>query len=200
MLMNKSVLFAATRFAPRLFQVRRSTWIGAGVGLLVLFALLVWAGLALIGWLFGLARGWIDGAPEAARGVLDQAEQVLPGTQATLGEYLGDLVPTLKPAPPRRDVSGTDLAPVPRYPGMARTFWHREGKLVTIEYEGEADYAAVLDHYAKGFAARGYAQSPRSATPTAETHAYAKGGERLTLTVTRLPKGRVSTHIEIPLR
>jgi len=198
--MNKSVLFAAASFAPRFLQVRRRTWIGVGVGLLLLFALMAWAGLALLGWLFGVARGWVDGAPEAARDALVQAEQVMPGAQATLSHYLGDLAPALRPDSPRRDVSGTDLAPVPRYPGMVRTYWHREGRLVTIEYQGKADFNAVLDHYAKGDAGLGYVQGLRSATPAAETYTHAKAGEQLVLTLTRLPKGEVGVHIEIPLR
>ena len=143
-------------------------------------------------WLFGQAQGWMGVAPEAVRGVMEQAEQVVPGAREKLGEF----VPALKPPQPRRDVSGTDLGPVARYPGLARTHWHREGKQVTIEYEGEADYAVVLDHYAKGFAAQGYAQSVQSATPSAETHEYTKDGERITLKIAQLPRGAVSARIE----
>lgn len=195
--MNKPGLLAfATQFAPGLFQVRRGTWIAVGVGLLVLFGLLIWAALALTGWFFGQAQGWMGAAPEAVRGVMEQAEQVVPGAREKLGEF----VPALKPSPPRRDVSGTDLGPVARYPGLARTYWHREGKQVTIEYEGEAGYAAVLDHYAKGFATQGYAQSVQSATPSTETHEYTKGGERIILKIAQLPGGAVSARIETPLQ
>jgi len=195
--MNKPGLSAfAAQFAPRFFQVRRRTWIAVGVGLLVLVGLLIWAAVASIGWFFGQAQGLMGAAPEAVRGVMEQAEQVVPGAREKLGEF----VPALKPSQPRRDVSGTDLGPVARYPGLARTYWHREGKQVTIEYEGEADYAAVLDHYAKGFAAQGYAQSVQSATPSAETHEYMKGGERITLKIAQLPKGAVSARIETPLQ
>lgn len=195
--MNKPGLFTfAAQFAPGLFQVRRRTWIAVGVGLLVLFGLSIWAALALAGWLFGQAQGWMGVAPEAVRGVMEQAEQVVPGAREKLGEF----VPALKPPQPRRDVSGTDLGPVARYPGLARTYWHREGRQVTIEYEGEADYAAVLDHYAKGFATQGYAQSVQSAAPSAETHEYTKGGERITLKIAQLPKGAVSARIETPLQ
>lgn len=195
--MNKPGLFAAAaQFAPRLFQVRRRTWIAVGVGLLVLFGLLIWAALALIGWFFGQAQGWMGAAPEAARGAMEQVEQAVPGARAKLGEF----VPALRPAAqPRRDVSGTDVGPVLRYPGLARTYWHREGKQVTIEYAGEADYAAVLDHYVKGFAAQGYAQSVQSATPAAETHEYAKGRERMILTITQQPKGVARARIETTL-
>lgn len=195
--MNKPGLFAfAAQFAHGLFQVRRRTWIAVGVGLLVLFGLLIWAALALAGWFFGQAQGWVGAAPEAARGAMEQVEQVVPGVREKLGEF----VPALKPSQPQRDVSGTDLGPVARYPGLARTYWHREGKQVTIEYEGEADYGAVLDHYARGFAAQGYAQSVQSAMPSAETHEYTKDGERITLKIAQLPRGAVSARIETPLQ
>lgn len=200
--MNKPGLFAAAaQFSPWLFQVRRRTWIAVGVGLLVLFGLLIWAALALVGWFFGQAQGWMGAAPEAARRAMEQVEQVVPGAREKLGEF----VPGLKPggyesaaAQLQRDVSGTDVGPVARYPGLARTYWQREGKQATVEYEGEADYAAVLDHYAKGFAAEGYVQSVQSATPSAETHEYTKGRERMTLTITQQSRGGVSVRIETP--
>ena len=194
--MDKTGLFAfAAQFAPRLFQVRRSTWITVGVGLLVLFGLLIWAAVASIGWFFGQAQGLMGTAPEAARGAMEQVGQVVPGVREKLGEF----VPALKPSQPQRDVSGTDLGPVARYPGLARTYWHREGKQVTIEYEGEADYAAVLDHYAKGFAAQGFTQSVHSATPETETHEYAKSDERITLKLAQQSSGKVKLGIETRL-
>lgn len=195
--MNKLGLFAfATQFAPRLFQVRRRTWVAVGVGLLVLVGLLIWAAVASIGWFFGQAQGLMGAAPEAVRGAMEQAKQAVPGAREKLGEF----VPALKPSQPRRDVSGTDLGPVARYPGLARTYWHREGKQVTIEYEGEADYAAVLDHYAKGFAAQGFAQTVQSAQPDAETHEYIRGAERVVFKITRTPRDSVSARIETSLQ
>lgn len=195
--MNKLGLFAfATQFAPRLFQVRRRTWVAVGVGLLVLVGLLIWAAVASIGWFFGQAQGLMGAAPEAVRGAMEQAKQAVPGAREKLGEF----VPAIKPPQPRRDVSGTDLGPVARYPGLARTYWHREGKQVTIEYEGEADYAAVLDHYAKGFAAQGFAQTVQSAQPDAETHEYIRGAERVVFKITQTPRDSVSARIETSLQ
>jgi hypothetical protein len=195
--MNKPLLIAAAQFAPRLFQVRRSTWIGIGVGLLVLFGLLIWAAVALMGWLWGQSQVWMDKAPEAARGALSQVEQVVPGARETLGQF----VPALKAeAKPQRDVSGTDLAPVARYPGMSRTDWQRWGKQVAIEYEGEADYATVIDYYAKGFAAQGFVQAVQSASVTAETHEYTKGNERIGMTIAQKPKGGISVKLNLTLQ
>lgn len=195
--MNKLGLFAfATQFAPQLFQVRRRTWVAVGVGLLVLVGLLIWAAVASIGWFFGQAQGLMGAAPETVRGAMEQAKQAVPGAREKLGEF----VPAIKPPQPRRDVSGTDLGPVARYPGLARTYWHREGKQVTIEYEGEADYAAVLDHYAKGFAAQGFAQTVQSAQPDAETHEYIRGAERVVFKITQTPRDSVSARIETSLQ
>ena len=192
--MNKLGLFAfATQFAPRLFQVRRRTWVAVGVGLLVLVGLLIWAAVASIGWFFGQAQGLMGAAPEAVRSAMEQA---VPGVREKLGEF----VPAIKPPQPRRDVSGTDLGPVARYPGLARTYWHREGRQVTIEYEGEADYAAVLDHYAKGFATQGFAQTVQSAQPGAETHEYIRDAERVVFKITQTARDSVSARIETSLQ
>ena len=202
--MNTPGLFAAAaQFAPRFFQIRRRTWIAVGVGLLVLFGLLIWAAVALMGWFLGQAQGWMGTAPEAARGAMEQVEQVVPGMREKLGELMPALIPgghKSAVTQPQRDVSGTDLGPVARYPGLARTYWHREGKQVAIEYAGAADYAAVLDHYAKGFAAQGYAQTVQSAQADAETHEYAKGAERLLIKITQKSRDGVSVRVETNLQ
>ncbi|HRH82209.1 MAG TPA: hypothetical protein PLW81_14310 [Thiobacillaceae bacterium] len=198
--MNKSLPFAAARFAPRFFQVRRGTWIGVGVGLMVLTGLLIWAALALMGWFLGQVQAWNAAAPEAARGALatveQQVEQVAPGIREKVAAVEFILTPADRP---RRDVSGTDFAPVARYPGLARTFWHREGKRVAVHYEGRADYAAVLDHYLQGFASLGYTQETQSAAPEAETHVWIKGKKRYVAKIASEPKGMVSVDIETTL-
>ena len=224
--MNKPSYFAyAANFAPRLFQVHRSTWIAVGVGLLVLFGLLIWAAVALIGWFFGQTKSFMGTAPGAAQGMLGQVEQALPGVREKMGvmmgaapeaaqralgqveqilpgtsEKLGAIMPALKPeTQPQRDVSGTQLGPVARYPGLARTHWLQDGGQAAVTYAGKADYAAVLDHYAKGFAAQGFAQSVQSATPQAEAHEYTKGHERFVLKITQQPKGNISVRVETAL-
>lgn len=207
--MKVPLLLAAAQFAPRLFQVRRGTWIAAGVGLLVLFGLLIWAAVALLGGLWGQAQDWAKtgavAAPEAARGVLEQVEKAVPGARATLGQFVPAIKPEIRQdvrpdARPPRDVSGTDLGPVARYPGLARTGWYREGKQVNIEYEGEADYAVVLDHYARGFAAQGFVQAVQSATRTDETHEFTKGRERIIMKIAQKPKGGISVRLAITLQ
>jgi len=199
--MNKLGLLAMlAKHAGRILQVRRRTWILLGLTLLILFGLLIWAAIALIGWFFGQAQGWGAAAPQAARDALatveQQVGQVAPGAQEKVAEYL----PILRSEDrPQRDVSGTDFAPVARYPGLTRTFWHREGRQVNVHYEGRADYAAVLAHYVQGFTALGYTQELQSATPEAETHAWTKGKDRYVTKIVREPKGMVSVDIETTL-
>ena len=138
----------------------------------------------------------IKEAPEAARIVAAQVEQVAPGVHAALG----DLVPALKPEPPPRDVSGSDIGPVARFPGLPRSHWHRDGREVTVRYEGRADYAAVLDHYARGFTAQGFAQRVISAVPEAEVHEYRKGTDKVMFRISQLPQDKVKATIiaELP--
>ena len=194
--MSKSGLLGyAAAFAPGLLQVRRSTWIAVGVGLLALLGLLLWATVALIGGLWGQVQTLAGAAPDAMRGtssaVMKQVEVIVPGAR----EKIGELVPALKAEQPRRDVSGTDVGPVARYPGLARAYWHREGREITVRHEGAADYAAVLDHYVRGFAAQAYRQNLLSAAPDAERHEYIKDADRVGFFLAKDPKGGVKVTI-----
>ena len=224
--MHKPDLLAyVAQFAPGLFRVRRSTWITVGVGLLVFIGLLIWAAMALIGWLWGQTQNLAGATPDAvrgtARGVVRQVEELIPGARAMLdqvvatvpdargaldkvteqlpgaSELLGGIMPTSKPdAPLQRDVSGQDLGPVARFPGLARTQWQRTAEGATVDYEGKADYVKVLDYYAKGFVSAGFEQAVQSSTREAETHEYTKNHERITLKIAQKPKGLVGVRIE----
>lgn len=203
--MNKLGLLAlAAQTAPKVFQVRLRTWVLLGLGILSLLALLLWAIIALMGWFFSQVEIWNAAAPKAARDALAtverQVEQVVPGAREKVAAGLGELAPILKSGDrPQRDVSGQDIAPVARYPGLTRTSWHREGRQVTVQYEGRADFAAVLGHYVQGFTALGFTQDLQSATPEAETHAWIKGKQRYLAKIAGAPKDRVSVQIETTL-
>ena len=219
------LLTYVAQFAPALFRGRRSTWIAVGVGLLVLFGVLIWAAMALIGWLWGQTQTLAGAAPDAvrgtARGVVSRVEEFVPGARAVLdqvaasvpdargalgrvteqlpgaSELLVGILPASKPeAPLQRDVSGQDLGPVARFPGLARTQWQRAAEGAVVDYEGKADYVKVLDYYAKGFVSAGFEQTVQSSTLEAETHQYTKNRERLTLKIAQKPKGLVGVRIE----
>ena len=210
--MNKPDLFThAANFAPGFLQRNRRSLIGIGIGLLVFVALLIWAALSLIGWLWGQTQSMAGAAPEAlrnatggvmeqvkafapgAQGVLDQAKEAVPGAH----EMLAGFVPASKPeATLQRDVSGEDLGPVPRYSGFMRTKWQRTGEQAAVEYEGKGDYVKVLDYYANGFIAQGFSRFVQTASTEAETHEYAKGSERFSLSIAQKPKGVISVRVE----
>ena len=219
------LLTYVAQFAPGLFRVRRSTWITVGVGLLVFLGFLIWAAMALIGWLWGQTQTLAGAAPDAvrgtARGVVSRVEEFVPGARAVLdqvaasvpdargalgrvteqlpgaSELLVGILPASKPeAPLQRDVSGQDLGPVARFPGLARTQWQRTAEGAVVDYEGKADYVKVLDYYAKGFVSAGFEQTVQSSTLEAETHQYTKNRERLILKIAQKPKGLVGVRIE----
>lgn len=223
------LLVYVAQFAPGLFRVRRSTWIAVGAGLLVFLGLLIWAAMALIGWLWGQTQNLAGAAPDVARGtargVARQVEELAPGARAVLNqvvasvpdargaldkvteqlpgasELLGGILPTSKPdALPQRDVSGQDLGPVARFPGLARTQWQRTVEGAAVDYEGKADYVKVLDYYAKGFVSAGFEQAVQSSTLTAETHEYTRNREQLSLKISQMPKGVVNVRIETASR
>ena len=142
-----------------------------------------------------------------ARAVLDRVVASVPDARETLGrvteqlpgasELLGGILPAIKPeAVQQRDVSGQDLGPVARFPGLARTQWQRAAEGAVVDYEGKADYVKVLDYYAKGFVSAGFEQTVQSSTLEAETHQYTKNRERLILKIVQKPKGLVGVRIE----
>ena len=190
--MSKGGLFVlASQFAPSVLRIRPGTWLAIAVGLMGFVVIVVWAAYAVFSWLWGQGKSLTDGVPETVSIITSQVEKAVPGAR----EALGDLVPALKPEPPQRDVSGTDIGPVPRYSGLARSHWHRDGREITVRYEGRADYVAVLDHYAKGFVAQGYTQNVISATPEGEEHDYRKNNERVGFKIAQLPQGKVKTTV-----
>ena len=220
-----SLLAHASQCTSGRFGGRRSTWVAVGAGLLVLFGLLIWSALALIGWLWGQTQNLAGTSPDsmrgAARAVVAQVTEIVPGARSMLDQFaesapaaravydkvsggvpgaselLLDMVPTIKPETlTQRDVSGQDLGPVSRFPGIARTQWQGIGERASVEYDGKADYVKVLNHYVTGFASAGFAQTVQASTREAETHEYTKNHERITLKVAQMPKGRVSVRIE----
>ena len=203
-MMKAPMWLAISQLAPRLFQVRRRTWWLLGGGLVLLFIGLIWAAIALMGWFFGQVQSWSAAAPavtqETLASVQAQAERIVPGAREHLDKQLGELLPALKsPEKSWREVSGTDIGPVPRYPGLVRTYWHREGRQVNVHYEGRATLAAVIAHYTQGFAARGYAHEVRAATAEAETHAFTQGAQGYVVTLRALPQGVIAIDLETTL-
>jgi hypothetical protein len=161
----------------RIFSISRRAWIFLSITFFIFLALAIWATFSAAGWLFGITRDGVNAAPDAVRAVTTQVEQVIPGVQEKLGVFL----PTLKPEPSPREVSGTDPGPVSRFPGLARVQWQRDDQKIQVRYEGPADFAGVLKHYAEQFSALGYQQNLLSASINEERHEYVKDSERFSL-------------------
>ncbi len=184
--MSKLGLLAlAPDFMTRIRQVRRGTWLSLAAAIMLGLALLIWAVVAIIGWVSGQAQSLSGNLPGAAQVVITQIELAVPGAREKLGEY----IPALKAASPPRDVSGKDVGPVNRYPGLWRSQWHQDGGEIVVRYEGPADYATVLEHYVQGFAGKGYAQSILAAAPEGEKHKYINGNDVIEFAIAQLPKG-----------
>ena len=172
--------------ASGLLRRRRGLFMGFAGGGLIVFALLIWAGIALLGWMWGTVQPLIGSAPELARSVTAQVEQVSP----RIGETLREVIPgaTVTPA---LDVSGSHIGPVIRFPGLVRTEWQREGARITVRYEGRAVHASVLDHYRTGFVGQGFTQEVLSASMEAERHVFTKDDEKIEFAIERLEDGRI---------
>lgn len=188
---NRQVTHSLLRVIPQhFFSIRRSTWIGIGLFLTTLFALVIWGLFAFGSWLWGTARDGVANAPEATRGVIEQVEKNLPGADLVLEKLRAIGAPA-----PVQDVSGTDPAPVARYPGFVRTQWVRDAQHTNVRYEGQAAFADVLGHYTDGFAKAGYRQNLLSAKSGEETYEYLKGDERIVLTFVRESRDRIRLDI-----
>lgn len=175
----------------QIFSISRRTWIFLSLTLFIFLALAIWATIGAAGWLFGIARDGVNAAPDTVRAASTQVEQLIPGVQEKLGAFL----PTLKPEPLQREVSGTDPGPVTRFPGLARVQWQRDEQKIQVRYEGTADFAAVLKHYTEQFAAQGYQQNLLSASVQEERHEYVKGSERFSLIFAVRNPGIVSVEL-----
>lgn len=187
-------------------RIRRRTWLIIGASVLLVIGLFVAAAIALLAWLWAQAPAAIDAGKRVGGEAVAQVEQVAPGLWQRLDQWFPGLreqlqrwVPGLAPAP-AKDVSGTDIGPVPRFPGLVRSHFARDAQAVEVRFVGSAEAAAVLAHYVKGFAAAGFKQEVLAATAEAESHRFVKGAETFELTLKRLAGGRVEVQLKQLLR
>lgn len=189
-------------------SIRARTWWILGAVALGLAGLLVWAAIAILSWLWGQAPTAAEAGKRMASDAMSQVEQVVPGIKEQAGQWLpagvkeqaGKWFPGLGTDLPASDVSGADAGPVPRFPGLARSHFAREGHIVEVRYAGPAAFEAVLAHYVQGFAAAGYAQEVISATAEGEQHRFLRGGESIDLSLLRRPGGRLEVRLQTPGR
>jgi len=191
----------ANRAASGLGRIRTRTWLILGAALLAVTGLIVAAGIAALVWLWGQAPAAIDAGKRYGGAAVAQVEQATPGLWQWLDHWLPGVreqlqrwIPGL--VPPAQDVSGQDIGPVPRYPGLVRSHFARDAKAVEVRFVGSAAFDAVLGHYVKGFAAAGFKQQVLAATPEREAHRFVRERETFELTVLRAVGGRVEVQLK----
>ncbi len=199
--LNKNLFLSQATSSLR--NIRTRTWLIVGAVALGLIGLLVWAGIAILSWLWGqipamteagkrFANEAITQVEQVAPGVRDQAVQWLPGVKEQVDRWL----PNGGKALPANDVSGADVGPVPRFPGLVRSYFAREGQIIEVRYSGRAAFDTVLAYYVQGFAAAGYTQEVMSATTEGEQHRFRRGQESIDLSLT----GRQSEQLNLRLK
>ncbi|MDP2819244.1 MAG: hypothetical protein Q8O29_13445 [Polaromonas sp.] len=192
--MNRENKFRFPAQAARsLGNIRTRTWLILGaVGLLIL-GLMAWAGIAILFWLWGQEPGVSEAGKRLAGEAVTQIEKVAPGLKEQVGQWL----PGLGEAAPVSDVSGTDIGPVPRFPGLVRSHFAREGQAAEVRYAGRAAFDTVLAHYVQGFAAANYAQEVLSATSEGEQHRFRRGQESIDLSLLRGQGGMLELRLKL---
>ncbi len=180
--------------ASSLRNIRARTWLILGTVMAVILGLIIWASIAFLSWLWAQAPAATEAGRRLAGEAATKIEQTAPGLREQTEQWLQCVkaqvdrwLPGLGEQPLDSDVSGADVGPVPRYPGLVRSYFAREGQAAEVRYAGRAAFDTVLAHYAQGFAAAGYAQEVISATPEAEQHRFRRGQESIDLALTRRP-------------
>lgn len=199
--LNRFILLE--QVASSLRNMRARTWVILGAVVLGLVGLLVWAGITILSWLWAEAPAATDAGRRLASEAITRAEQAAPGLKERveqwapgMKEQVDRLLPGGSEAPPAKDVSGTDVGPAQRFPGLARSYFAREGQIMEARYVGRAQFDAVLAHYVQGFAAAGFTQEVMSATPDAEQHRFRRGRESIDFSLMRRPGGLLELRLK----
>lgn len=184
-------------------RIQKRTWWLAGAAVFVVLALIVAAAIVLLSWFWGQAPTAVDAGKRLGGEAVARVEQVAPGISERLNhwapglrEQLGRWIPAVAPAP-AQDVSGTDIGPVPRYPGLVRSHFARDGQTVEVAFTGVAPFESVLAHYLQGFAAAGYSAEVMTAGADHERHRFRREPEAYEFALDRRPGGRVELRLTL---
>lgn len=186
-----------------MIDITRRVWLILALAIVVIIGLLIWAGTAGVMWLNAqtpvateagkrLASEAATKVEQFAPGLKERAEQWLPGVKAELEQRL----PGLGENPPVREVSGTDIGPVPRYPGLVRSRFARSDQTVEVVYVGSAEFDSVLASYVQGFATAGYSDELMSASSDGEQRRFRRGEDSIDFSIARDPNGSVEVHLK----
>jgi hypothetical protein len=210
-LLNVTNLLNAKSFLGR---IRTRTWVILGGIFLAIAGLFVWITISLFSWLWGqaatgagLASNALSQVEKFVPNIREQANQLVPEltTQAvTLREQAQRLAPELQnhveqiipglaatktilmDEAPLKDVSGIDIGPVTRFPGLIRSAFSRQAETITVDYQGKASLDTVIAHYTEGFVAAGFRHDVMSAAAHSEQHKFTDKKSSIILSVERL--------------
>ena len=176
--------------AQRFVQGHPGTWMAIAVSLMAVLAFVVVLLFEIVTWVWeSIPRTQNIDRQQTTVAVKDQTK-LLPVVQP---------VPSLVTPTPehvQRDVSGTDPGPVARFPGLARSHWHRDGREITVRFEGNADFDAVLTHYVNGFAVLGYAQQILASDQVdGVKHEYMLESDKVKFALSKKPKGGIKVSL-----
>ena len=182
------------RAARSLGRIRPRTLLTVGAVALLMLALMTWAGIASFSWLWGQVPAGFGAGKRIAGEAVTQIDKVAPGLKEQVGQWL----PGREQTAPLSDVSGNDAGPVPRYPGLVRSHFSREGQTLEVRYTGHATFDAVLTHYVQGFAATNHAHEVLFATAEGEQHRFRRDQESIDLSLLRRPGGLLELRLKLP--
>jgi hypothetical protein len=196
-------LYFVTQAASTLRNIGMRTRIAIGVVAVILLGLLLWLAFAILSWLWVQATTLGETGMQLLGDAVTQVEQLKPGllAEAERGlagarEQVGQWAPGLAEALPTIDVSGSDIGPVARFPGLIRSHYASEGGLVEVRYAGLARLPEVVQHYVGGFVAAGFTHEVLSAAVDGERHRFSRGEEAFHLTVTPGPAGLIELRLQ----
>jgi hypothetical protein len=204
-------------------NIRTRTWIILGGVVVAIIGLFIWLAVSLISLFWnqittgeGLAGNALAQADQYFPGWREHAQQWAPaltGEALTLYEHAKRVAPeltqsaekmipdmpipvsTLPDANPLTDVSGVDIGPVTRFPGLVRTAFLRNGETVQVDYQGKAAINEVVAYYTKEFEVDGFAHEVMQATTSSELHKFTQQGTTITLLVERLKSGSLMVQL-----
>ncbi len=185
-------------------RVRGRTWLILAALMFAIVGLLVWVGITLLSWLWAQGGLVTDAGKRFTDDAMSQVEMLAPGLREQAGQWVPEGIkeqatnwlPAAKSDLPANDVSGNDIGPVSRFPGLVRSHFTREAQTVEVRYVGSAVFETVLAHYLEGFAASGYAQEVMSATSEGEQHRFNRSDASFDFVLLRHRGGQVEVRLQ----
>jgi hypothetical protein len=195
-------------------NIKKRTWVILGGVVVVIVGFFIWMAFLLAASLWsqlttgeGLAAdalsraeillpGWREHAqqlaPELTAEALvlyEHAQRVAPELTKNAEKIITELPSTESAFPGANlasDVSGVDVGPVMRFPGLVRSAFLRNGETVQVDYQGKAALSEVVAHYTKGFEVAGFSHEVMRATAKSELHKFTHHASIVTVSVDRL--------------